>query len=155
MTAEALENAMVVGPRQEASLFTNRDKFDLIAMYDSSTSSFGPDAAPISILLRLIWVQAFKKMLKRTPMLLVGGIEAWKKEFGEIEIVRSPGYASDVEIRKPFPKDYSVGVGNAHSRNPYVNGLGSPALNGTSSLPTVRDLTTKSEAPPEQPWHSR
>jgi ubiquitin carboxyl-terminal hydrolase 8 len=159
LTAEALENAMVVGPRQEASLFTNRDKFDLIAIYDSSSSTFGSDTTPISILLRLIWEQAFKKMLKRMPMLLVGGIKAWKKDFGENEMIRNPGYAPEVEIQKPVPlsatKDYLSGA----SRNPFVNGAASPrnsAFIGTSSPPVGLDLTTtKSGLPLELPGHTR
>src|SRR5258708_7061985 len=54
ITAKAFKNAMVVGPRQEATLFGNRDKFDLIAIYDSSSSTFGSDTTPISVLLCLI-----------------------------------------------------------------------------------------------------
>jgi ubiquitin carboxyl-terminal hydrolase 8 len=152
---------MVVGPRQESALFSNRDKFDLIAIYDSSSSNFGSDTTPISVLLRLVWEQAFKKMLKRMPMLLVGGIEAWKKEFGENEIVRSPGHAPEVEIQKlvPLSKDHSVGVDNAHSRNPFVNGPSNSrnsASNGTSSAPIGHDLaTTKNGVSLELPGHAR
>jgi ubiquitin carboxyl-terminal hydrolase 8 len=158
ITAEALENAMVVGPRQEASLFANRDKFDLIAIYDSSSSNFGSDTTPISVLLRLIWEQAFKKMLKRMPMLLVGGIEAWKKEFGENEIVRSPGLChrngNPEACAIINPKDYLPGVGNTR-RNPFVNGALSIST-GTSSPPIGHDLTTtKTSVSPEQSGHTR
>ena len=154
---------MVVGPRQESTLFAHRDKFDLIAIYDASSSAFGSDTTPISVLLRLIWEQAFKKMLKRMPMLLVGGIKAWKKEFGENEMIRNPGYAPEVEIQKPVPlstpKEYSSGVGNAYSRNPFANGAASPrtsAFNGTSNPPVGHDLTTtKSGLPLEQSGHAR
>lgn len=149
---------MVVGPKQEAGLFTNRDKFDLIAIYDTSSSSYGSDTSPISILLRLIWEQAFKKMLRRMPMLLVGGIEAWKKEFGEREIVRSPSCAPGVEIRKPVPlsvpMDYSASVGSApHSRNPFANG--SISASGPSSAPIGHDFTTKIGVSIEQSGHAR
>lgn len=99
---------MVIGPRQEASLFANRDKFDLVSVYDSSSTSFHPgDQKPLSILIRLISEQAFRKMLKRMPMLLIGGIEAWKREVGDIELIRGPGHVvhheAAVEITRPIP----------------------------------------------------
>ena len=105
VTADALENSMVVGPRQEASLFSNRDKFDLVAVYDNSSTSFGIENSPLSTLVRAISEQAFRKMLKRMPMILVGGIEAWKKDVGEAELVRGPGY---MEIERPTPRPTST-----------------------------------------------
>jgi len=157
ITAEALENAMVVAPRQEYSLFSNRDKFDLVAIYDSSSTTFGSDTTPISILVRLIWEQAFKKMLRRMPMLLVGGIEAWKKEFREKKLVRNPGYAPGIEIQKPVPlstqRDYLAGVGVSHSRNPFVNQSASPRDSPSVGTTSPRDSAmTKS---PEQSGHAR
>lgn len=108
ITADSLEQAMIIGPRQEAPLFANRDKFDLVAVYDSSSTSFNPgDQRPLSILIRLISEQAFRKMLKRMPMLLLGGIDAWKKDVGEGELIRGPGYfqhrEAAVEISRPVP----------------------------------------------------
>jgi len=79
-----LEDAMVVAPRHEASLFGNRDKFDLVAVYDGSSESFGAANTPLSILVRVISEQAFQ--LKRMPMMLVGGFEAWKREIGNTEL---------------------------------------------------------------------
>lgn len=162
ITAEGLENTMVVGPRQEAALFANRDKFDLVAIYDSSSSSLGSDMTPMSVLWRLIWEQAFKKMLKRMPMLLVGGIEAWKKAIGEHQIVRSPNYAKAVEIQKPValppPNDYSTGVNNVYGRSPFVNGPGnlrSSMSNGTSSVVGYDSTITKNGVSLEQSGHAR
>lgn len=105
VTADALENSMVVGPRQEASLFSNREKFDLVAVYDDSSTSFGLENSPLSTLVRVISEQAFRKMLKRMPMMLVGGIAAWKKDLGETELVRGPGY---MEIERPAPRPPSI-----------------------------------------------
>ncbi|SRR6266545_2949333 len=126
LTTESLENAMVVGTRQEISFFSNRDKFDLIAIYDTSSSTFptGSEISPISVLVRLIFEQAFKRTLKRMPMLLVGGIDAWKKEFGDNELIRGPGYTSEAEVQKSMPISLS-------SRNSLANGL----ANGINSSP--------------------
>ena len=89
-----------------------------------------------------------------------GGVEVWKKELGEKEIVRSQSYAPGVEIRKPvplsMPMDYSVSVGSApHSRNPFINGSASYVANGPSSAPIGHDLMTKSGVPVEQSGHAR
>lgn len=91
---------MVIGPRQEASMFANREKFDLVAIYDGSSTSFGDERSPLSVLVRVIKEQAFKKMLKRMPMMLIGGIDAWKKDLPESELIRG---TSHIEIQRPVP----------------------------------------------------
>jgi hypothetical protein len=68
-------------------LFCNRDKFDLIAIYDDASETPGPPDAPLARLERAIYETAFRKILKRVPVLLIGGLEAWKREFGEGELV--------------------------------------------------------------------
>jgi len=144
VTAESLENAMVVGPRQEASLFAHRDKFDLVAIYDSSSSSFGSEseASPMSVLFRVIFEQAFKKMLKRMPMLLVGGIQAWKKEFGSGELIRGPGYRPE-ETPAPISRSSSASKGtisvNVDGYPSFANGMTNSSVassNGTASTPS-------------------
>lgn len=78
---------MSVAPRDEGVLFKNRDKFDLIAIYDDSSKTFEP--APLSSLVRAIYELAFRRILKRIPVLIVGGIEAWKREIGNEGVVAS------------------------------------------------------------------
>jgi ubiquitin carboxyl-terminal hydrolase 8 len=67
-------------------LFCNRDKFDIIAIYDDASETPGPPDAPIARLIRAIYETAFRKILKRVPVLLIGGLEAWKREFGDQEL---------------------------------------------------------------------
>lgn len=68
-------------------MFCNRDKFDLIAIYDDASETPGSPDAPLSRLEHAIYETAFRKILKRVPVLLIGGLEAWKREFGERELV--------------------------------------------------------------------
>ena len=68
-------------------MFCNRDKFDLIAIYDDASETPGPSDAPLSKLERAIYETAFRKILKRVPVLLIGGLEAWKREFSQRELV--------------------------------------------------------------------
>ena len=115
---------MVIAPRQETTLFDNRDKFDLVTVYDGSSTSFGDANTPLSTLVRVISEQAFRKILKRMPMMLVGGIEAWKRELGETELVR--GTSPPLEIQRPIlRKDFPISL---HSPKPNGN---SQFLNGT------------------------
>lgn len=151
VTAEALENSMVVGPRQEASLFGNRDKFDLVAVYDESSKTFGNEHSPLSVLVRAISEQAFKKMLKRMPMLLVGGIEAWKKDMKENGLVRGPSY---IEIQKPVPTKSTPsalllsGTSNSTSSSTYMNGSALP------SIPTSNGGGHEVWTPPRQDYNT-
>ncbi|KAJ2929686.1 hypothetical protein H1R20_g7424, partial [Candolleomyces eurysporus] len=122
--ADSLEASMVVAPRTETSLFENRGKFDLVAVYDQSSTTFGDDSSPLSILVSIISERAFKKILKRMPMMLVGGLDAWKKEFGSAEVVRGEGF-TDVA-----PKPYSPPPTSPNPNNPFTNGMFNSLNNG-------------------------
>jgi ubiquitin carboxyl-terminal hydrolase 8 len=87
-------------PSKERTCFLNRDKFDLVVIYDEASMTLGSSDSPLSVLVRLIGEQAIEKMLKRMPMLLVGGIEAWRLEVGDSELVR--GGISAPEPQKSF-----------------------------------------------------
>lgn len=87
VTGETIEDSLAVAPRDEWVLFCNRDKFDLIAIYDDASETPGPPDAPLARLIRAIYETAFRKILKRVPVLLIGGLEAWKREFGDQELV--------------------------------------------------------------------
>ncbi|KAJ7656258.1 ubiquitin carboxyl-terminal hydrolase 4 [Mycena polygramma] len=83
LNAERLEDSMANAPTNETTMFKNRDKFELIVVYDQSSQTWGSSTSPMSILVRLINEQAFTKLLKRMPMMLVGGFDAWRREIGE------------------------------------------------------------------------
>ncbi len=136
LTIEMLDDTMVIAPRQEQSLFANRDKFDLVAVYDQDSTTF---KTPINVLLRIINERAFKKMLKKMPMMLVGGLDEWKRKFGESEVVKgesgfprspkspqSPNPTSDSSLSSSSPAMQL-------SISPSQNGL---LLNGNARLPS-------------------
>ncbi|KAI0642296.1 cysteine proteinase [Trametes meyenii] len=112
VSGQSIEDALAVGPPDERVCFSNRDKFDLVAMYDDSSETVGE---PISTLLKAIYETAFRKILKNMPMLLIGGLQAWKREFGEAEVIR----AGSASPRRPSP------LANL------VNGAGSSSVNGS------------------------
>jgi hypothetical protein len=91
VTGEIIEDSLTVAPRDEWILFCNRDKFDLIVMYDDASETPGPADAPLA---KLIWAilapiyeTASRKIPKHMPVLLIGGLKAWKREFGAQELV--------------------------------------------------------------------
>ncbi|GJJ11320.1 hypothetical protein Clacol_005552 [Clathrus columnatus] len=86
ITSATIESALVVAPSSERALFTNRAKFELVVMYDASS---GLPSSPMFNLARAIFETDFSQSLKRPPVLLVGGLEAWKQEMGEEGIHRS------------------------------------------------------------------
>ncbi|KAJ7117734.1 hypothetical protein C8R44DRAFT_200951 [Mycena epipterygia] len=118
LTAERLEDSMFNAPTNETTMFKNRDKFDLIVVYDQSSQTLGPSTSPMSILVRLISEQAFTKLLKRMPMMLVGGFDAWRRDMGEPEI--------DASQSAPLPR--------------------TTPPNGSSGLPAPISFTTSSSS---------
>ncbi|KAJ3781622.1 ubiquitin carboxyl-terminal hydrolase 4 [Lentinula aff. detonsa] len=83
VTSDTIEDSLSLAPTSEASTFNNRHKFELVVLYDRSSASFSSTPNPdMTTLLRAIWEREFKKTLKRMPMMLIGGYEAWVKEFG-------------------------------------------------------------------------
>ncbi|CAD6890709.1 unnamed protein product [Tilletia controversa] len=104
MSSEDLEEKLVLSPTAEQQAFAHRHSYDLIVLYDRSSRSFGaPSNGPskfasmptpttmlsqqskaaadkLAIVMRAIYENEFLKPLKHSPVLLVGGYDAWSKE---------------------------------------------------------------------------
>lgn len=81
LDSDKLEDSLSVAPSHEAALFRNRDKFDLVVMYDDVSESLGPAGSPLSTVMRIIFETAMHQALKRPPVILVGGLKAWRERF--------------------------------------------------------------------------
>ncbi|KAJ6488088.1 ubiquitin carboxyl-terminal hydrolase 4 [Mycena vulgaris] len=174
LTAERLEDSMVNAPTNETTMFKNRDKFDLIVVYDQSSQTLGSSTSPMSTLVRLISEQAFTKLLKRMPMMLVGGFDAWRRDIGEPEI----GGSQSTPLSRTTPPNGSAGLPGPISFTPssgstsmsngfsssasMTNGFSStaPMINGFSSSTSMNGsgstssmASTSSE--PHQVWTPR
>ncbi|KAH9958814.1 hypothetical protein BC827DRAFT_540115 [Russula dissimulans] len=112
VSGQTIEDTLSVAPRDEWVLFCNRDKFDLIAIYDDDSETPGPPDAPLARLIRAIYETAFRKILKRVPVLLIGGLEAWKREFGsqELEVADAPLVPTSGSIPGAVPQATEVYV---------------------------------------------
>ncbi|KAJ3889962.1 ubiquitin carboxyl-terminal hydrolase 4 [Lentinula edodes] len=153
VTSYSIEDSLSLAPTSEASAFNNRHKFDLVVLYDRRSTSFtsNPD---MSTLLRAIWEREFRKTLRRMPMMLVGGYEAWVKQFGISEsgmssngpaartttvvngtpngVATNGAHSSSVP---PPPMPPSISPQGSQGRNPFAPGgpLASPAISTPSA----------------------
>lgn len=123
-----------MAPRHESSLFRNRDKFDLVVMYDESSESFGPSISPMSIAVRIVYENAFQKMLKKPPVILVGGVTAWKNTYPS-EIAHENIGSTDADADRASPGATSSSL----SASPHLQ-------NGTHDLDHL-DQTQKEPLP--------
>lgn len=85
LSAEELEDRLIVSPADELALFERRNEFDLVVYYDQKTSTnrflSGPPTTTAAPALRALHDTLYEfnayKPLRRPPALLVGGLEAW------------------------------------------------------------------------------
>lgn len=86
-----LESSLSVSPSHESLIFNSRHTYDRVVIYDQSSTSL-PNSVPPSTssaaqhqlynLTSAIYEREFRKSLKKQPVLLVGGWEAWKTVVG-------------------------------------------------------------------------
>lgn len=99
VSAEELEERLIVSPEYEQSLFERRNEFDLVVYYDQSTASVsylagspvGTTAPHLRALYDTLYEFNAYKPLKdgRPPALLVGGLDAWIDLLGQQSLATS------------------------------------------------------------------
>ncbi|KAL5343645.1 hypothetical protein BJX70DRAFT_353078 [Aspergillus crustosus] len=122
VSAEELEERLVVSPEHEQSLFERRNEFDMVVYYDQSTNSTsylaGPPIGTSAPHLRALYDTLYEfnayKPLKdgRPPMLLVGGLDAWIDLQGQQSLATSSTAAVLASIqpkRPPARPGYALG----------------------------------------------
>lgn len=99
LSAEDLEDGLVLSPDVEQNLFAQRNEFDIIVYYDQHTADVaylkGPPTMTHAPALRALYDTLYEfndtKPLRdgRPPALLMGGIDAWTDLMGAHSLVRS------------------------------------------------------------------
>ncbi|EED23362.1 ubiquitin C-terminal hydrolase, putative [Talaromyces stipitatus ATCC 10500] len=99
VSAEELEERLIVSPEHEQSLFERRNEFDLVVYYDQNTDSVsylagspvGTSAPHLRALYDTLYEFNAYKPLKdgRPPALLVGGLDAWEDLVGSQSLATS------------------------------------------------------------------
>ena len=117
-----LESSLSVAPTNERSMFLNRDKFDLVAFYDQSSETLGASNSPLASLYRAIYETAYQKTLKNMPLLIAGGLDAWKKEFENEVIHGTPALPSlDISLLTPQQNTSPTISGSPNPNNPFLS----------------------------------
>ncbi|KAK2744275.1 ubiquitin-specific protease doa4 [Myotisia sp. PD_48] len=116
VSAEELEDRLIISPEAEQALFSRRNEFDLIVYYDQSTvepsylvgSPAGSSMPHLRALYDTLYEFNMYKPLKdgRPPALLAGGLDAWIDLVGPQSLATSHTAAilSSVRARKPIPE---------------------------------------------------
>ncbi|GAA5873839.1 hypothetical protein JCM8547_008617 [Rhodosporidiobolus lusitaniae] len=150
-----IEDSLSLAPRHEAANFASRQHFDLIVVYDRSSTSF-PNSIPTSTsseaqrvlwnLWSAIYEREFAKPPKRQPLLLTGGWEAWEKQVGVDGIVGTALQHQQSTSSRPRAAQDEVEAKQAHRRAavlPSVDEAGRSVLtNGSSSHHQASTSTT-------------
>ncbi|KAL4919891.1 hypothetical protein BDW62DRAFT_209343 [Aspergillus aurantiobrunneus] len=116
VSAEELEERLVVSPEHEQSLFERRNEFDMVVYYDQNTVSnsylAGPPVGTTAPHLRALYDTLYEfnayKPLKdgRPPTLLLGGLDAWIDLLGQQSLATSSTTAilASIQNKRPVSK---------------------------------------------------
>ena len=85
ISAEELEESLVLSPEKEQALFGRRQDFDLVVYYDQTAAS----RPSLRCLHQALQDYNYKKPLQRPPVLLDGGLEAWIDLVGDHALATS------------------------------------------------------------------
>jgi ubiquitin carboxyl-terminal hydrolase 8 len=115
ISGEQLGDSMIIAPDFEQNLYEQRDEFDLIVFYDQSTSTdvartTGPGQdGHLHDFAKAVYDYGYEKRLKRRPMMLVGGLDAWVDLLGPSSLQTSftgtpaPGATAQTNLRAARP----------------------------------------------------
>ncbi|KAK7425845.1 ubiquitin-specific protease doa4 [Neonectria magnoliae] len=105
ISAEQISESLVLSPNQEESLFEQRDKYDLVVLYDQNSetilkSSSNPDELVLASLQRALVDYNYGRDLKNPPKLLKGGVDAWVDLMGPASLQASTQSGSSKPVQR-------------------------------------------------------
>ena len=98
VSAEEIEDRLIVSPPQEVSMFADRNEYDMVVYYDQRTTSDrfltgppfeGDEAYPLRLLHDALYEFNYYKPLRRPPLFLLGGVNAWIDVMGTHSLAES------------------------------------------------------------------
>ncbi|KAF2485478.1 hypothetical protein BDY17DRAFT_237067, partial [Neohortaea acidophila] len=123
MSAEQLQDRMVISPDAEQELFMNRDQFDLVVYYNTKTQSESYLTRPtndaemkLKCLHEALDDFNHDKPLRHAPILLIGGIDAWSDLVGPQALATSTT-ASKVKQARPLSRRPVITHGHSQIKN--------------------------------------
>ena len=87
ISADEIQDSMILADPIEKFTFEQRDKVDLVVVYDQDSTSIRPTTRNtqntiIYTIMQALTHYSYSKQLRNPPKLLVGGLEAWVDELG-------------------------------------------------------------------------
>lgn len=123
MSAEDLQESLVLSPDEEYLMFRQRDQYDFVVYYDASTQSeesflrrpVGQNQVAMKYLHEALLDFNLEKPLKRPPILLQGGVAAWTDMIGQQGLLSS-NTSAQVKAGRPIQRRPVASVPNgSHS----------------------------------------
>ncbi|KAK6581259.1 hypothetical protein PZA11_005950 [Diplocarpon coronariae] len=157
ISGEQLGDSMVIASDSDQALYERRADFDLIVYYDQSSKAIGTSSSTgrdTNSTLRdfsaAVFDYGYEKQVKRRPLLLAGGLDAWVDLLGPNSLASSSN--------KPVSMEHSSSsssVGRLNLPEKYLRRLGHMNTRSSRLLSrdeeTKWDLALKREAPPSSP----
>jgi ubiquitin carboxyl-terminal hydrolase 8 len=145
ISGEEIADSMVVAPDAELALFNRRQTFDLVIFYDQSSTKVNPFnnsgnemENSLHNFTSAVYDFGYEKRVKRRPMLLVGGLDAWVDLMGSHSLKTSNNGTLDSGTSTKLTKK-AVG---ALSR---VGAVRDPTRSITSRPPVQSRILTREE----------
>lgn len=119
MSADQLQEGLVLAPDVEQAMFEKRDNFDLVVYYDQSTQSSSYLSTPVGNsqeqLLKDLCDSLVEfngdKPLQRPPILLSGGLDAWVDLLGvQALVVSNTSSTQKVKAARPIQRRPPAGA---------------------------------------------
>nr|XP_019008054.1 uncharacterized protein I206_07222 [Kwoniella pini CBS 10737]OCF46835.1 hypothetical protein I206_07222 [Kwoniella pini CBS 10737] len=124
INSQKLEDSLSLSPPAQQKAFASRHTYDLLVVYDSKSTNWPTKeqkATPASRLWESIYQYEFTaKKLERTPVMLVGGYEAWREFIKMRASKHQQAYAAQLA------QSHGNGNGHGHSQSVQVNGQSRP-----------------------------
>lgn len=73
--------SLITSPDSEKEIFSKRSEFELLVIYDTDSQTI-KDSITLEKIFKIMSQKAFEKPLKRNPVILSGGLEAWVTKYG-------------------------------------------------------------------------
>ncbi|KAI1805351.1 cysteine proteinase [Daldinia bambusicola] len=112
VSADEIADSMVLAPSNERLAVEQRDKVDLVVIYDQDSTSIPSRITGNSLEMVLYNIRqalsyySYSRPLKNAPKLLSGGLNSWITEFGEISLETSDTISNSMSPSSALRRKY-------------------------------------------------
>ncbi|KAI1106553.1 cysteine proteinase [Jackrogersella minutella] len=121
ISADEIADSMVLAPSHERLAIEQRDKVDLVVIYDEDSTSVPTRITGNSLEMVLYNIRqalshySYSRPLKHSPKLLKGGLASWLNDFGELSLEVSDTISNHMPL-SVIPTQKSRGIGRYRTK---------------------------------------